>query len=292
MASYPVEVRRCQHIKTNGTQCGSPALRGERFCHFHQEWRPRQVQVYTVGYNPPAAFHLPLLEDAGAIQLALTQVTELLLSDAIKPKIASLVLYALQIASSNLKRLKEERPKRPTSVVVDREKVAETPLGETPWSASGEGHDPEAQEEEKPLSAREQRQQQREAEEMQKKKQIEEQKAFLLHLGQHLDDPYTEEMRREGERVLGVSRDDDEPPPGTIQACAEAAGTGGALKSISNFAGLRVAAAPSLAQKDRNGAPFWGKRSGFGAGTSNVTAGRMPALQSTFLSRSSRGQRR
>ena len=202
MASYPVEVRRCQHIKTNGTQCGSPALRGEPFCHFHQEWRPRQVQVYTVGYNPPAAFHLPLLEDAGAIQLALTQVTELLLSDAIKPKIASLVLYALQIASSNLKRLKEERPKRPTSVVVDREKVAETPLGETPWSASGTGHDPEAQEEEKPLSAREQRQQQHEAEELQKKKQIEEQKAFLLHLGQHLDDPYTEEMRREGSGCL------------------------------------------------------------------------------------------
>ena len=68
---------------------------------------------------------------------------------------------------------------------------------------------------------------------MKKKKQIEEQKTFLLNLGQHLDEPYTEEMRREGERVFGMSGDDEEPPSGTIQACAEAAGKGGALKSIS-----------------------------------------------------------
>jgi hypothetical protein len=26
MPSYPPTIRRCQHIKVNGTQCGSPAL--------------------------------------------------------------------------------------------------------------------------------------------------------------------------------------------------------------------------------------------------------------------------
>ena len=26
MVVYPIELRWCQHIKTNGTQCGSPAL--------------------------------------------------------------------------------------------------------------------------------------------------------------------------------------------------------------------------------------------------------------------------
>ena len=121
MASYPVEVRRCQHIKTNGTQCGSPALREQPFCHFHQECRPEQVWVYVSDYHPPAEFHLPVLQDAASIRLALTQVIGLLLNDKIKPDIASLVLYALQIASSNLKRLKEEKPKHPTSVVVDRQ---------------------------------------------------------------------------------------------------------------------------------------------------------------------------
>ena len=45
MASYPVDVRRCQHIKTNGTQCGSPALRDGKFCYHHQECRPERVTV-------------------------------------------------------------------------------------------------------------------------------------------------------------------------------------------------------------------------------------------------------
>ena len=27
MSLYPKTVKRCQHIKVNGTQCGSPALR-------------------------------------------------------------------------------------------------------------------------------------------------------------------------------------------------------------------------------------------------------------------------
>src|SRR5271169_4705534 len=29
-------IRSCTHIKVNGTRCGSPALRGEVFCYFHQ----------------------------------------------------------------------------------------------------------------------------------------------------------------------------------------------------------------------------------------------------------------
>ena len=50
------------------------------------------------------------------------------------------MLYALQIASSNLKRMEAEKP-RPAQVVVDTEKVAETPLGMTPWSKKEGGHE-------------------------------------------------------------------------------------------------------------------------------------------------------
>ena len=31
------EAPRCQHIKTNGTQCGSPALKDNQFCYYHQQ---------------------------------------------------------------------------------------------------------------------------------------------------------------------------------------------------------------------------------------------------------------
>jgi hypothetical protein len=45
---------------------------------------------------------LPTLEDANSIQMALMQVMEALLRDQIDNKLAGLLLYGLQIASSNL----------------------------------------------------------------------------------------------------------------------------------------------------------------------------------------------
>src|SRR5271155_2277014 len=35
------EYRICEHIKTNGTPCGCPAMRHVRFCYFHQRERGR-----------------------------------------------------------------------------------------------------------------------------------------------------------------------------------------------------------------------------------------------------------
>lgn len=29
------DTRKCEHIKTNGIRCGSPALRDENICYFH-----------------------------------------------------------------------------------------------------------------------------------------------------------------------------------------------------------------------------------------------------------------
>jgi hypothetical protein len=33
------DVPRCQHIKVNGTQCGSPALHRRHHCFFHNRMR-------------------------------------------------------------------------------------------------------------------------------------------------------------------------------------------------------------------------------------------------------------
>jgi len=147
MPSYPKHILRCQHIKVNGTQCGSPALTSHRFCFFHQENRPRRVRIDRNCKQTAAAILLPVLEDANSIQVAVMQVTRLLLGGQIDHKTAGLTLYALQIASSNLARISFEADK-PTRVVIDRASVAETPLGRTPWSACGKGHDPESDEEE------------------------------------------------------------------------------------------------------------------------------------------------
>lgn len=145
MGCYPVEVRRCQHIKVNGTQCGSPALRNEKVCYFHSQCCATKVAV-TEGWKN-GEIVLPPFEDAGSIQFTLRQIAQMLLEQKITEKKAGLLLYTLQISSSNLKQMNAEKP-RPTQVVVDPETVAETPLGETPWSASGQGHDPEEEEDE------------------------------------------------------------------------------------------------------------------------------------------------
>lgn len=142
MAVYPVEIRRCQHIKTRGTQCGSPALREEKFCYYHSQTRPERVKVPGEGGLTGGEVVMPVFEDGHSIQTVVRQVAMMVLEGKIESKKAGLVLYALQIASSNLKRLDEEKP-FPVQVVVDQEKVAETPLGMTPWSGNEEGHEPE-----------------------------------------------------------------------------------------------------------------------------------------------------
>jgi hypothetical protein len=140
MKLYPVEIRRCQHIKTNGTQCGSPALRDGKFCYHHQECRPERVEVCGEGSQTVGQILFPVFEDATSIQMVVRQVAMMVLQKKIDHKAAGLVLYACQIASTNLKRMDEEKP-RPVQVVVDTEKVVETPLGMTPWSGKSEGHE-------------------------------------------------------------------------------------------------------------------------------------------------------
>src|ERR1700690_3310959 len=141
MASYPVEIRRCQHIKTSGAQCGSPALRAEALCYYHSQSRPERVKIKGAN-GKTSEILVPAFEDASAIQMTVRQVAGRLLQDKIDNKKAGLKLYALQIASSNLKRMEEEKP-RPAQVVVDVKKVAETPVGMTPWSFDESGHEPE-----------------------------------------------------------------------------------------------------------------------------------------------------
>jgi hypothetical protein len=136
---YPVDVRRCQHIKTNGTQCGSPALREGRFCYHHQECRAERVTVKGAD-GKTSEILVPVFEDAHSLQTMVRQVVMLMLEDKIDDKKAGRVLYALQIVGANLKHMAAEKP-RPAQVVVDPEKVAETPLGMTPWSGNDLGHE-------------------------------------------------------------------------------------------------------------------------------------------------------
>ena len=120
---------RCRHIKVNGTQCGSPALRNKNFCFYHQQNRPMSVPCYYEQEYPLGEIDLPLFEDAHSIQAVLRQVVQMVLQKRLERKTASLLLYALQIASSNLKRMELEKP-QPEQVVtaIEQEEEWETPI--------------------------------------------------------------------------------------------------------------------------------------------------------------------
>ncbi len=123
---------RCQHIKVSGIQCGSPALRKKNLCFYHQKNRPLIVDCY---YNPDeyptGEINLPPFEDAHSIQSVIRQVVQMVLQKRLERKTASLMLYALQIASSNLKRMDLEKP-QPAEIVTDPETTeCETMVSET-----------------------------------------------------------------------------------------------------------------------------------------------------------------
>jgi hypothetical protein len=97
--TMPIDPRipQCNHIKVNGLRCGSPSLKGRPYCYFH----------YSVT-RPLIRTDLPVLEDAGAVQYSLNRLAEYILEKRIDYKQASLLLWLMQIASSNARNARLE----------------------------------------------------------------------------------------------------------------------------------------------------------------------------------------
>jgi hypothetical protein len=85
------------------------ALRNEKFCRYHLVCGPSQIDISNSTDLNPVHFDLPLLDDATSIQGAITQVCERLLQKRIETKRAGILLYAMQVAASNLNRLHDDR---------------------------------------------------------------------------------------------------------------------------------------------------------------------------------------
>jgi hypothetical protein len=124
-------VPRCQHIKMNGTQCGSPALRSRRRCFFHERIRRERAKI-AADASAQRGFDLPLLEDANSVQVALMKTIQMLGSGRMDHKTAGLILYALQTASINLRNAEFEADEA-TDVVIDRDDVHRTAIGGPQW---------------------------------------------------------------------------------------------------------------------------------------------------------------
>ncbi len=214
MESQPAA--RCQHVKTAGDQCGSPALRNRKFCYYHQQGRSQSVDYYLDAPCTEIESELPFFEDAHSIQLAIRQVVHLLMNDIVDAKKAGLLLYSLQIASANLKQMKTETPQQ-SHMVVDLDRVAETPLETAPALALEEPTECFSA----PHGAKRKRKPGEQSEE-----EIQAEINYLLVLGGHLDDPAgsggeVEEARRAADDIRRRREAKDGLPPGTIRACID-----------------------------------------------------------------------
>lgn len=89
-------VKTCEHLKTNGDRCGSPALSEKKFCHFHDRYH----DLNDMPGNPD---FMPLLEDHLSIQLFIMQVAKAQSSGSITPHEASAMLALAKAAMSNLR---------------------------------------------------------------------------------------------------------------------------------------------------------------------------------------------
>jgi hypothetical protein len=118
----------CRHIKTNGKRCQSPSLGLSAFCYFHSRLHRRHRHLVEnssalVEPNPnpatsasgapqslandatqnPIELDLPPVEDAESIQVSISLLIAALARNRIDPKRAAVLLYGLQLASTNAK---------------------------------------------------------------------------------------------------------------------------------------------------------------------------------------------
>jgi hypothetical protein len=101
--------RICAQRKANGDPCESPVVHGERFCHYHKVMGPSKPNIDN---RPSGHTYLPVFEDAVAIQGAISDVCEMMLHRRIEPKEASILLYAMQVASINMAQLNGDKALR------------------------------------------------------------------------------------------------------------------------------------------------------------------------------------
>jgi hypothetical protein len=126
----------CRHIKTNGRRCKSPSLGLSAFCYFHSRLHRRHKNLlesapvlHENNSNPtssatgqpqylpdPLELELPPLEDAESIQVSISLLVLALARNRIDSKRAAVLLYGLQLASSNARSITIE----PTATAIIR----------------------------------------------------------------------------------------------------------------------------------------------------------------------------
>jgi len=104
---------QCRHTMPEGERCGSPAMRGEKFCYHHHLTR-RPIADARLRQARRNAFDMPTPNSRAEIQQSLGRIIDRVAGNDIDLRRAGLLLYALQLASTNLtEHLRHPRKNQP-----------------------------------------------------------------------------------------------------------------------------------------------------------------------------------
>jgi hypothetical protein len=87
---------RCTHRRSGGQSCGSPRMRGSKFCYAHDRLNAARTTE---------DLELPPLEDANSLMLGLTKGLQALIKGKMDLKFAGMYFYGLQIVASIMARV-------------------------------------------------------------------------------------------------------------------------------------------------------------------------------------------
>jgi len=87
---------RCGHRRLNGQYCGSPRMKGSKYCYAHERLMAARTQDVE----------LPPLEDANAVVLGLTRGLQAMMKGQMDLKSAGMYFYGMQIVASVMGRVR------------------------------------------------------------------------------------------------------------------------------------------------------------------------------------------
>jgi len=91
---------RCTHRRASGQYCGSPRMRGSKYCYGHDRLMAARTQD----------MELPPLEDANAVVLGLTKGLQAMMKGQMDLKSAGMYFYGMQILASVMGRVRFGKP--------------------------------------------------------------------------------------------------------------------------------------------------------------------------------------
>jgi hypothetical protein len=91
---------RCTHRRAGGDYCGSPRMKGSKYCYGHDRLMAARTQD----------LELPPLEDANSIVLSLTKALHAMMKGQMDLKSAGMFFYGMQILASVMGRVRFGEP--------------------------------------------------------------------------------------------------------------------------------------------------------------------------------------